>query len=142
MVNAVSIKHLNKTYKSGKRKETVALKDVSLDIPAGSIFGCWGRTGRGKSTIINIMAGLVIKTSGHVEICGFDIDKNERNAKVSIGVVPQEINYDAFFTPIQTLELQAGLYGVPKAQRRSRRFLIWLDWRIRRMLMYVRFRAG
>ncbi len=123
MKNAVEIKHLNKTYKSGKGKETVALKDVILGIPQGSIFGLLGPNGAGKSTIINIMAGLVIKTSGSVEICGFDIDQNERNAKASIGVVPQEINYDAFFTPIQTLELQAGLYGVPKAQRRSKDIL-------------------
>ncbi|MCB1680442.1 MAG: ABC transporter ATP-binding protein [Rhodospirillales bacterium] len=124
MENAVDIRNLNKTYKaSGRRPETVALSDVSLEIPRGSIFGLLGPNGAGKSTIINIMAGLVTKTSGSVKIWGFDIDVNERNAKVSIGVVPQEINYDAFFTPLETLELQAGLYGVRQNQRKSMEIL-------------------
>ncbi|MBK6895724.1 MAG: ABC transporter ATP-binding protein [Alphaproteobacteria bacterium] len=124
MENAVDIQALNKTYKaSGRRPETLALRDVTLQIPRGSIFGLLGPNGAGKSTIINIMAGLVLKTSGSVKIWGFDIDVNERNAKVSIGVVPQEINYDAFFTPLETLELQGGLYGVPKSQRRSMEIL-------------------
>lgn len=120
MENAIEIRNLNKTYKASKRTaEKVALKDVSLDIPKGSMFALLGPNGAGKSTIINIMAGLVLKTSGTVNICGFDIDVNERNAKSSIGIVPQEINYDPFFTPFESLELQAGLYGVPKSERRS-----------------------
>ncbi len=124
MKNAIEIKNLNKTYKSSKRAaEKIALKDVNLDIPRGSIFGLLGPNGAGKSTIINIMAGLVIKSSGSVNIWGFDIDKNERNAKSSIGVVPQEINYDPYFTPLESLELQAGLYGVPKSERRSKEIL-------------------
>ncbi|MBI1301974.1 MAG: ATP-binding cassette domain-containing protein [Alphaproteobacteria bacterium] len=124
MQNAIEIKNLNKTYKGSKKfPEKVALKDINLDIPKGSIFGLLGPNGAGKSTIINIMAGLVIKTSGTVNICGFDIDKNERNAKSHIGVVPQEINFDAFFTPKTSLEFQAGLYGVPKSERRTQEIL-------------------
>ncbi len=124
MDNAIEIRNLNKTYKASKRMaEKKALTDINLDIPQGSIFALLGPNGAGKSTIINIMAGLVIKTSGAVRINGFDIDKNERNAKVSIGVVPQEINFDPYFTPLESLELQAGLYGVPKSERRSKEIL-------------------
>lgn len=120
MTNAIEIKNLNKTYKKSNRfPEKIALQDVNLDIPKGSIFALLGPNGAGKSTMINIMAGLVMKTSGSVNIWGFDTDKNERNAKRSIGVVPQELNYDPYFTPIESLELQAGLYGVPKSERRS-----------------------
>ncbi|PCJ98187.1 MAG: multidrug ABC transporter ATP-binding protein [Zetaproteobacteria bacterium] len=124
MKNAIEIRGLNKTYKATKRtSEKVALKDITLDIPRGSIFGLLGPNGAGKSTIINIMAGLVVKSSGSVKIWGFDIDVNERNAKSCIGVVPQEINFDPYFTPLESLELQAGLYGVPKAQRKSEEIL-------------------
>lgn len=120
MENAIEIVGLNKTYKATKRTpEKVALKDVHLGIPKGSIFGLLGPNGAGKSTMINIMAGLVMKTSGSVKIWNYDIDVNERNAKASIGIVPQEINFDPYFTPFESLELQAGLYGVPKSQRRS-----------------------
>lgn len=115
--NAIEITNLNKTYKaSGKSPEKVALRDVSLNIKRGSIFGLLGPNGAGKSTIINIMAGLVVKTSGSVKIWDRDIDINPRNAKAAIGIVPQEINYDPFFTPRKVLELQAGLYGVPKSE--------------------------
>ena len=124
MKNAIEIRNLNKTYKASKRlPEKVALKNVDLDIPRGSIFALLGPNGAGKSTMINIMAGLVMKTSGNVNIWGFDTDVNERNAKCSIGVVPQEINFDPYFTPLESLELQAGLYGVPKDQRRSKEIL-------------------
>lgn len=124
MTNAIEINDLRKTYKATRRRPGVeALKGVSLDIARGSIFGLLGPNGAGKSTIINIMAGLVLKSSGSVRIWGFDIDVNERNAKASIGVVPQEINYDAFFTPLETLEFQAGLYGVPASRRRSMEIL-------------------
>ena len=124
MENAIEIKGLNKTYAASARAgEKVALKDVNLDIPRGSIFGLLGPNGAGKSTMINIMAGLVIKTAGSVNIWGYDIDVNERNAKSCIGVVPQEINYDPFFTPLELLELQAGLYGVRKSDRRSEEVL-------------------
>ncbi|MGH1404820.1 MAG: ABC transporter ATP-binding protein [Alphaproteobacteria bacterium] len=124
MKNAVEIKNLNKIYKASKRyPEKVALQNVDLEIPRGSIFALLGPNGAGKSTMINIMAGLVMKTSGCVNIWGFDIDVNERNAKSSIGVVPQEINFDPYFTPLESLELQAGLYGVAKAKRRSAEIL-------------------
>jgi ABC-2 type transport system ATP-binding protein len=112
---AISIHNLEKTYAGGKR----ALEGVSLDVPRGQIFGLLGPNGAGKSTLINILAGLVNKTGGSASIWGFDIDQHPRNAKVSIGIVPQEILFDPFFTPFETLEIQAGLYGVPKAQRRT-----------------------
>ena len=116
---AISIRDLEKTYKGGKR----ALSGVSLDVPRGGIFGLLGPNGAGKSTMINILAGLVNKTGGTAEIWGFDIDRHPRNSKASIGIVPQEILFDPFFTPAETLEIQAGLYGVPKAQRRTAELL-------------------
>jgi ABC-2 type transport system ATP-binding protein len=112
---AIRIEALSKTYKGGKQ----ALKEVSFDVPRGQIFGLLGPNGAGKSTLINILAGLVVKTSGTATIWGFDIDQHPRNAKRSIGVVPQEIIFDPFFTPRETLDIQAGLYGIPKADRQS-----------------------
>jgi ABC-2 type transport system ATP-binding protein len=112
---AISIQGLGKTYAGGKR----ALDGVSFDVPRGQIFGLLGPNGAGKSTLINILAGLVNKTEGRATIWGFDIDEHPRNAKVSIGIVNQEILFDPFFTPVETLEIQAGLYGVPKGERRS-----------------------
>jgi len=112
---AIRIDALSKTYAGGKQ----ALNEVSFDVPRGQIFGLLGPNGAGKSTLINILAGLVVKTSGAVTIWGFDIDERPRNSKRSIGVVPQEIIFDPFFTPRETLEIQAGLYGVPAADRRS-----------------------
>jgi ABC-2 type transport system ATP-binding protein len=116
---AISIVDLQKTYKGGKR----ALDGVSLEIPRGGIFGLLGPNGAGKSTMINILAGLVMKTAGTASIWGFDIDGHPRNAKRSIGVVPQEILFDPFFTPKEALEIQAGLYGIPKADRRTMELL-------------------
>ena len=116
---AIRIEGLSKTYEGGKR----ALDDVTFDVPRGQIFGLLGPNGAGKSTLINILAGLVNKTAGTASIWGFDIDAHPRNAKASIGIVNQEILFDPFFTPIETLELQAGLYGVPKAERRSMELL-------------------
>jgi ABC-2 type transport system ATP-binding protein len=117
---AIEISDLHKTYKGNKKSpEKVALTGVDLKVKKGSVFGLLGPNGAGKSTIINIMAGLVVKSSGSVNIWGNDIDADMRNAKSSIGIMPQEINYDAFFTPRKMLELQAGLYGVPKAERRT-----------------------
>src|SRR5918998_2036587 len=112
---AISIADLQKTYQGGKR----ALDGISLDVPRGQIFGLLGPNGAGKSTMINILAGLVNKSGGSASIWGFDIDRHPRNAKASIGIVPQEILFDPFFTPAETLEIQAGLYGVPKARRRT-----------------------
>ena len=116
---AISIRDLQKTYQGGKR----ALDGVTLDVPRGQIFGLLGPNGAGKSTLINILAGLVNKTDGEVSIWGFDIEKHPRNAKASIGIVPQEIVFDPFFTPAETLEIQAGLYGVPKSERRTMELL-------------------
>ena len=116
---AIRLDRLSKTYAGGKR----ALDEVSLEIPRGSIFGLLGPNGAGKSTTINILAGLVMKTSGSAEIWGFDIDAHPRNAKAAIGVVPQELLFDAFFSPFETLEIQAGMYGVPKEQRRTMELL-------------------
>ena len=112
---AISIQNLSKTYEGGKQ----ALDDVSLDVPRGQIFGLLGPNGAGKSTLINILAGLVDKTSGSATVWGFDIDRDHRNAKMSLGIVPQEILFDPFFTPREALENQAGLFGVPKGQRRT-----------------------
>ncbi|ASP19535.1 amino acid ABC transporter ATP-binding protein [Antarctobacter heliothermus] len=112
---AIRIDGLTKTYAGGKQ----ALKGIDLTVPAGSVFGLLGPNGAGKSTLINILAGLVIKTSGKVDIWGWDQDRNPRQSRASIGVMPQELNLDPFFTPRDALEVQAGLYGVPKAQRRS-----------------------
>ena len=110
---AIRITDLCKTYAGGKR----ALDGVTFDVPRGQIFGLLGPNGAGKSTLINILAGLVVKSGGSATIWGFDIDQHPRNAKRSIGIVPQEILFDPFFTPKEALEIQAGLYGVPKAER-------------------------
>jgi ABC-2 type transport system ATP-binding protein len=119
MTAAIAIHDLQKTYKGGKR----ALDGVSIDVPRGQIFGLLGPNGAGKSTLINILAGLVNKTAGTASIWGFDIDRHPRNAKASIGIVPQEILFDPFFTPRETLEQQAGLYGVPPERRRTAELL-------------------
>ena len=116
---AIEIDNLQKTYAGGK----VALGGVTFDVPRGQIFGLLGPNGAGKSTIINILSGMVSKTGGSARVWGFDIDEHPRNAKASIGIVPQEILFDPFFTPFEALELQAGLYGVPKAKRRSMELL-------------------
>ena len=116
---AISIDNLQKTYAGGKR----ALDGVTFDVPRGQIFGLLGPNGAGKSTLINILSGMVNKTGGTANIWGFDITEHPRNAKASIGIVPQEILFDPFFTPFEALELQAGLYGVPKGQRRSMELL-------------------
>ena len=116
---AIRIESLSKTYAGGKR----ALDDVSLDVPRGQIFGLLGPNGAGKSTLINILAGLVVKSSGKAMIWGFDIDEHPRNAKRSIGIVPQEILFDPFFTPREALEIQAGLYGISPSERKTAELL-------------------
>lgn len=117
---AISIKNLKKTYREGKSGEhKEALKGINLEIPRGAFFALLGPNGAGKSTTINIMAGLTLKSSGSVEICGYDIDTQMRQARCSIGVVPQELVLDTFFTVREALDIHAGYYGVPKAQRRT-----------------------
>lgn len=126
---AIRIDNLVKRYASAKGAKgtmtegKLALGGVSFDVPQGSIFGLLGPNGAGKSTLINILAGLVNKTSGTAEIWGFDIDQQRRNASRSIGIVPQEIVFDPFFTPYEVLENQAGFYGIPAALRRSEALL-------------------
>ena len=122
--NAITAQKLEKTYAGqANLPPKHALKGIDLDVPRGSIFGLLGPNGAGKSTFINILAGLVVKTSGRAEIWGFDIEKNPRQARASIGVVPQELTLDPFFTPAESMELHAGLYGVPKKDRRTMEIL-------------------
>ena len=124
---AIRIDNLVKRYAPPKGASEdegkLALKGVSFDVPQGQIFGLLGPNGAGKSTLINILAGLVNKTSGTAEIWGFDIDESPRNAKRSIGIVPQEIVFDPFFTPFEVLENQGGFYGIPAALRKSEELL-------------------
>jgi ABC-2 type transport system ATP-binding protein len=121
---AVEVRGLTKIYRGSNRQpDQLALDAVDLVIPRGSIFGLLGPNGAGKSTLINILAGLVLKTRGTVAIWDVDIDEDPRQARAAIGVVAQELNIDAFFTPRELLDLQAGLYGVPKSQRRTAEIL-------------------
>ena len=126
--SAVEVRGLAKVYRGSNRQpDKLALDAVNLAIPRGSIFGLLGPNGAGKSTLINILAGLVLKTSGSVEIWGIDIDAHPRQARAAIGVVAQELNIDAFFTPRELLDLQAGLYGVPKSERHTAEILASLN---------------
>ncbi len=122
--NAIELRGLQKTYAATKKSDAkTALSGIDLDIPRGSIFGLLGPNGAGKSTLINILAGLVKKSSGTVKIWGFDQDENPRQSRAAIGVMPQELNLDPFFTPGASLDMQAGLYGVPKNQRKTAEIL-------------------
>jgi ABC-2 type transport system ATP-binding protein len=122
--NAIEIHGLKKTYAAtGRSAAKEALKGIDLTIPRGSIFGLLGPNGAGKSTLINILAGLVVKTEGSVKIWGFDQDKNPRQSRAAIGIMPQEPHLDPFFTPAGSLDVQAGLYGVPKSQRKTAEIL-------------------
>ncbi|MEO5375460.1 MAG: ABC transporter ATP-binding protein [Alphaproteobacteria bacterium] len=118
--DAIAVTDLTKVY-AGRRgaPPRTALDRVSLSVPRGSFFGLLGPNGAGKSTLINILAGLVTRTSGSARVWGFDIDRNERQARCSIGIVPQELNLDPFFTPRELLDVQAGMYGVPPRDRRT-----------------------
>jgi ABC-2 type transport system ATP-binding protein len=121
---AIEIRDLVKTYAAqGDAPRKQALNGVTFDVPEGGIFGLLGPNGAGKSTLINILAGLVMKTSGSVVIWGHDIDRDHRNAKRSIGIVPQEIVFDPFFTPYEVLENQGGMYGIARTLRRSEALL-------------------
>lgn len=139
---AIEINNLTKTYRATKKADAkLALKGVDLTVPRGSIFGLLGPNGAGKSTLINIIAGLVTKSSGTAKICGYDIETETRQARASIGVVPQEISMDVYFTPWQSLENQAGYYGVPKSERRSDEILAALGLSDKRNA-YVRSLSG
>ena len=115
--NALKIEKLTKIYSKNSPKEIRALNNLNLEVKEGEIFGLLGPNGAGKTTFLNILAGTVIKNSGSVNVWGYDLDKNPRQVRSSIGIVPQEINLDAFFSPYKLLELQAGLYGIPKKDR-------------------------
>mgnify|MGYP000047063975 FL=1 len=115
--NAVSVNQLTKIYAKNSSNSAAALNELNLEVKEGEIFGLLGPNGAGKTTFINILSGTVIKTKGSVNVWGFDVDKNPRQVRASIGIVPQEVNLDAFFSPRKLLELQAGLYGVPKKNR-------------------------
>jgi len=119
MPSAISIRNLCKTYRPKSGGEKIALKNINLEIPQGSFFGLLGPNGAGKSTIINILAGLVNKSAGQVEVMGYDLEKHTRQAKTSIGIVPQELLLDPFFTVREALEFHAGYYGVKKKDRRT-----------------------
>ncbi|MDZ4775235.1 MAG: ABC transporter ATP-binding protein [Alphaproteobacteria bacterium] len=115
---------LEKTYRGDRKTPPKqALKGIDLAIPRGSFFGLLGPNGAGKSTFINILGGLVVKTGGRASIWGYDIDADPRNARGAIGIVPQELNMDPFFSPWESLEMQAGFYGVPKAERHTEEIL-------------------
>ena len=120
---AIQAKHLNKTYNKKKLNPINALIDFNIEIPKGSIYGLLGPNGAGKSTFINILGGLVKKDSGKITICGIDADEKPKETRMKIGIVPQELNMDPFFTPFELLELQAGLYGVRKKDRKTHEIL-------------------
>ena len=115
--NALKVEKLTKIYSKKSSNEIRALNNLNLEVKEGEIFGLLGPNGAGKTTFLNILAGTVIKNSGNVNVWGFDLDKNPRQVRASIGIVPQEVNLDAFFSPRNLLELQAGLYGIPKKDR-------------------------
>ena len=122
--NAIEISNLSKTYAAtAKTAEKKALENINLTVPKGSIYGLLGPNGAGKSTLINILAGLVLKTSGTVKVWDTDLDTDPRQTRANIGIVPQELNFDPFFSPRRLLDLQAGLYGVPKDERKTTELL-------------------
>jgi len=115
--NALKVEKLTKIYSEKSSKQGRALNNLNLEVKEGEIFGLLGPNGAGKTTFLNILAGTVIKNSGNVNVWGYDLDNNPRQVRSSIGIVPQEVNLDAFFSPRKLLELQAGLYGIPKKDR-------------------------
>ena len=115
--NVLTVENLKKNYKKNSSQTIKAIENLNLEVKQGEIFGLLGPNGAGKSTFINILAGTVLKTSGQINVWGFDIDKNPRQVRASIGIVPQEVNLDPFFSPRKLLELQAGMYGVKKKDR-------------------------
>ena len=122
---ALSVENLSKVYLQDKKKSSKinALNNISLEVKQGEIFGLLGPNGAGKTTFLNILAGTVIKTNGKVNVWGFDLDKNPRQVRASIGIVPQEVNLDAFFSPKKLLDLQAGLYGIKDSQKITEKIL-------------------
>ena len=123
-IYSIEARKVNKTYKKKKKNiEVRALINFDINIKKGSVYGLLGPNGAGKSTFINILGGLVKKDTGIIKICGIDVDVNAKSTRKKIGIVPQELNIDPFFTPIELMELQAGLYGVRKKDRKSEEIL-------------------
>ena len=115
---ALTVENLTKIYTGSKtKKQNKALNDLTFSVKQGEVFGLLGPNGAGKTTFLSILGGTVVKTSGKVNVWGFDLDHNPRQVRASVGIVPQEVNLDAFFSPKKLLELQAGLYGVTKRDR-------------------------
>ena len=121
-IYAIEAKGVNKTFIK-KNNKTLALEDFNIQIKKGSIHGLLGPNGAGKSTFINILGSLVKKDSGNINICNLNIDTATKQSKFKIGIVPQELNIDPFFTPYELLELQAGLYGIKKTNRKTNEIL-------------------
>jgi ABC-2 type transport system ATP-binding protein len=140
---AVEVENLVKTYAAaGKAPAKHALKGIDLKVPRGSMFALLGPNGAGKSTLINILAGLVRRTSGEAKVWGYDTESEARMARAAIGVVPQELNMDAFFTPAEMLDLQGGLYGVPNPGAEPKNCSNWLASATRPTPMPAICRAG
>ena len=115
---ALSVENLTKIYLNSKnKKQNKALNELNFEVKQGEVFGLLGPNGAGKTTFLSILGGTVTKTSGKVKVWGFDLDQNPRQVRASVGIVPQEVNLDAFFSPKKLLELQAGLYGITKRDR-------------------------
>ena len=121
--NVLTVKNLNKTYQKKGSNPVTAIENLNLSVQQGEIFGLLGPNGAGKTTFINILSGSVMKTSGFVEVWGFNLDKNPRQVRASIGIVAQDVNLDPFFTPESLLDLQAGLYGIKKKDRITSKIL-------------------
>ncbi len=116
--NALTVENLTKIYSNSKsKKENKALNNLTFEVKEGEVFGLLGPNGAGKTTFLSILGGTVIKSSGNINVWGFDLNKNPRQVRASLGIVPQEVNLDAFFSPKKLLELQAGLYGIKKEDR-------------------------
>ena len=112
---ALTVENLTKIYSNSKtKKQNKALNELNFEVKEGEVFGLLGPNGAGKTTFLSILGGAVVKTSGKVNVWGFDLDQNPRQVRASLGIVPQEVNLDAFFSPKKLLELQAGLYGISK----------------------------
>ena len=140
--NAIEISGLSKTYAAtGRTAAKTALHDINMNIPRGMVFGLLGPNGAGQSTLINILAGLVTKTAGTVKIWGFDQDENPRQSRAAIGIMPQEPHLDPFFTPAGSLDVQAGLYGVPKSQRKTLTIKVkpMVDYKLLKPRLFLKF---
>ena len=123
---ALKVENVSKNFELANGKILHALDDISFDVKQGEIFGLLGPNGAGKSTLINILAGIVIKTKGLVNVWGFDLDINPRQVRASLGIVPQEVIVDPFFSPRKLLEIQAGLYGIAKKDRITDKIILYV----------------